>query len=78
VRNKWLALLLVILFGNLGAIYTWKYDKAFVILALVVGALLGMAGFVEVAWVFGCILQVILIIVVLTRDEQLYKEYDKQ
>lgn len=78
MRNKWLALLLVILFGNLGAIYTWKYDKAFVILALVVGALLGMAGFVEVAWVFGCILQVILIIVVLTRDEQLYKEYDKQ
>ena len=78
MRHRWLAVLLVVLFGSFGAIYTWKYDKGFLITALILGALLGMVGLFEVAYILGILFQLTLLIVLLTRPTIKYTNYDKE
>lgn len=79
MRHKWLSALLVVLFGSFGAIYTWKYDKGFLITALCLGATLAIAG-VDFATISACgvIVQIVLLITVLVRDNKLYMYYDKE
>jgi hypothetical protein len=76
MKDKWLSFILVLLFGNFGALYTWKTDWAFLVISMCIGACFGVLDMLPLASAFGIMIQFFYLVTIITIPKEFYKNYE--